>query len=447
MKTFKKNILNILSWKNIKKQKYGWFTSLFYGIGTILGGFSTAFLILANNSFVKNTGNVTAKMKGFVNISAGLWMTLVREMIFMIMFFIFYGIKNPKIFKNLKYSFSRGGRLIIYSVIFNFVGDVAGLIGIVLLLGNTSLSSVFETSFIIFTFIVASFTFKHKFNWKSFIGVMCVTIFMLGIFFVDFYNHDDSQGNAAGMQALIGMLLMFLANVGYLLKNIMTEYVYKNRLLDTQTTQLFATFYAFVVGLIIVPLFFFTFQPLLLGNISALPWKLLPQIVTSNYGGVVIMGVIASVFLLTGRNFQYANTMISGASVSNIFYQGKLIVVTILAVPAYAILSAISGSVYPYTHTGSENGLSFSNIMAKFNYDNWIYWVLIFLLFFSIIYTVLANQDKYEKNTYEYRKKRNVKRKKEFADDKFEKDIYDNKTLDEVIDNKKESKNTKVLKH
>jgi drug/metabolite transporter (DMT)-like permease len=88
---------------------------------------------------------------------------------------------------------------------------------------------------------------------------------MLGIFFVNFQNTQFK------MSAIIGMLLMLLANLGYLVKNIFTEYVYKNRLLDTQTTQLFATFYAFVVGLIIVPTFFFVLQPLLLGNVSALP--------------------------------------------------------------------------------------------------------------------------------------------------------------------------------
>ena len=419
---------------------------MFYGIGTILGGFSTAFLILANNSFIK--GSNSAKLKGFINISAGLWMTLIREMIFMIMFLIFYGIKNPKVFKNIKYSFSRGGRLIIYSVICNFVGDVAGIVGIVLLLGNTSLSSVFETSFIIFTFIVASFTFKHKFNWKSFVGVICVTMFMLGIFFVNFYNHE-TKSSVGGIQSLIGMLLMFLANIGYLLKNILTEYVYKNRLLDTQTTQLFATFFAFLVGLIIVPMFFFIFQPLLLGKVSVLPWQLLPHIIFSNYGGVLITGIVASIFLLAGRNFQYANTMISGASVSNIFYQGKLIVVTVFAVVTFAIWGAIGhGSLFPYTNDNTGIGLTFSEIMKKFNYDNWIYWILIFLLFFSIVYTVLSNQDKYEKNTYEYRKKRNVKHKKEFANDKYETKIYGNKSLDEMkLWITKKRKNNILKKH
>jgi hypothetical protein len=63
----------------------------------------------------------------------------------------------------------------------------------------------------------------------------------------------------------------------------------------------------------------------------------LPHILTANHSGVILLGLVASVFLLAGRNFQYANTMISGASISNIFYQGKLIVTTVFGVIVFAI--------------------------------------------------------------------------------------------------------------
>jgi hypothetical protein len=123
--------------------------------------------------------------------------------------------------------------------------------------------------------------------------------------------------------------------------------------------------------------------------------------------------------------------MISGASISNIFYQGKLIVTTVFGVIVFAIWGAIGGSLFPYVDKITGQNKSFSGLIHQFHLDNWFYWVLIFLLFFSIVYTVISGQKNFEKHTHEYRKKRNVKHKKEFKNDKYEYNIYENKSLDD----------------
>ena len=387
----------------LRRQKFGWFTMLFYGIGNVFWAYANNYRYYVNGIH-KNVLNPAVGA-----VAGAFWITVIRETFYLFLFLIYAG---PNLFiRRFKDTFTKGGRWMILAVFVNFIGNVMLATGYVFLV-TAAFAGTIETSFIIFTFLATYFIFKQKLNKHTIIGITLLIFLLAALTYVQI-NKQGLKGEIT--KQLIGTLLIMLAQLGYMGKNIISEFVFKHKLLDVEGVQFMATFWSPFVALIGTLVFLPILQPILVAStmaehsihyayLDASPFMLFIWML--RYWEILVIVFSASIFLLSGRNSQYQMTRVSGAALSNVFYQAKLVVQTLGTVIAYSIVIAISHTAFP-VKTGNVTNPWI--ILTGGYFALWYYWVLIFTQVVVIVYTCIAGQPKFEENQHRYRKEKGIK--------------------------------------
>ena len=384
-------------WSSMKRQKFGWLTMLFYGIGNVFWAYAN------NYRAVVDTAHKSVLNSAVGAVAGAFWITVIRETLYLLLFVIYAG---PNLFiRRFKDTFTKGGNWMVLAVFVNFLGNVMLATGYVFLV-TAAFSGSIATSFIVFTFLATFFIFKQKLHYQTIIGIVVLIGFLVGLTFVQIH-HSGIKGQA--MKQIIGAALVMGAQIGYMAKNVISEYVFKHKLLDVEGVQFMATFWSPFIALIGTIIFLPILQPILVAAtatsggihyayLDSSPFMLF--IWMMQRWEILVIVFAASLFLLTGRNCQYQMTRISGAALSNVFYQAKVIVQAVGTVIAYSIVVSIAKTAWPVdVHTTNP-----WHILSGGYFALWYYWVLIVGQVIAVVYTCLAGQPKFEQDQQKYRK-------------------------------------------